>query len=136
MRAFMTKAFSRFAKRERLPAEALCEAMRRASRGLVDADLGGGVIKQRIARENAGRSGGYRSIILFREGSCCFFVYGYAKSGRANIRKDELHAFRLLARRMLELNGTALEALIGNGTITEVHCDAQTIRKRRPGRHS
>ena len=63
---FMIKAFARFAKREGLEDTALCDAVRRARQGLIDADLGGGVIKQRIARKGGGRSGGYRTIMLFR----------------------------------------------------------------------
>jgi len=66
MRVFMTKPFVRFASRERIADEELCEAVRRAERGLIDADLGGGVIKQRLARAGQGKSGGFRSILLFR----------------------------------------------------------------------
>ena len=40
----------------------------------------GGVIKQRLAREGQGKSGGFRSIVLFRRGEKAFFVYGFAKS--------------------------------------------------------
>ena len=64
MRTFKTKAFARFADRERLEDTALCEAVQRAATGLIDADLGGGVIKQRIARKGGGRSGGFRAIVL------------------------------------------------------------------------
>jgi len=90
---------------------------------VVDADLGGGVIKQRIARKGQGKSGGFRSIVLFRKGDRAFFVYGFAKSGRDNIRNDELKAFRMLAGTMLKLGDAALSAAMANGTITEVICD-------------
>ena len=59
----------------------------RARQGLVDADIGGGVIKQRIARKGQGRSGGSRLIMLFRKGALAFFVYGFAKSDRQNLRR-------------------------------------------------
>jgi len=36
----------------------LCEAVERAESGLIDANLGGGLIKQRVARLGQGRSGG------------------------------------------------------------------------------
>ncbi len=97
MRTFKTKPFARFVSREGITDEALCEAVVRAARGLVDADLGGGVIKQRIARRGQGRSGGFRTIVVFRRGERVFFVYGFAKSARENLRRDELEAFRLLA---------------------------------------
>ena len=104
LRTFKTKPFARFADREGLEDAALRDAVRRAGRGSIDADLGGGVIKQRIARGGQGRSGGFRAIVLFRRGARAFFVYGFAKSDRENLRRDELKAFRLLAGEMLELN--------------------------------
>ncbi|MCY4499828.1 MAG: type II toxin-antitoxin system RelE/ParE family toxin, partial [Rhodospirillaceae bacterium] len=94
MRTFKTKAFSRFAGREGIDDAALCEAADRARSGSVDADLGGGVIKQRIARKGGGRAGGFRTIVLFRRGELAFFVYGFAKSVRENLRRDELETFR------------------------------------------
>ena len=104
----------------RIAEEELCEAVRRAERGLIDADLGGGVIKQRLAREGRRKSGGFRSIILFRRGLKAFFVYGFAKRDQSNIRRDELNAFRKLAGEMLTLDDKALSAAIKNGTITEI----------------
>lgn len=80
------------------------------------------MIKQRLAREGQGKSGGFRSIVLFRQGERAFFVYGFAKSDRDNIRRDELKAFRKLAGGMLLLNDKALAATMRNGTITEIEC--------------
>ena len=122
MRVFKTKPFARFASREGITDEELCEAVHQAERGLIDADLGGGVIKQRLAREGQGKSGGFRSILLFRRGSKAFFVYGFAKSDRDNIRRDELKAFRKLAGEMLTLDEKALAAAMRNGTIMEIEC--------------
>ena len=123
MRTFKTKPFTRFSDREGIADEALCDAVRRAGQGLIDADLGGGVIKQRIGRQGQGRSRGYRAIVLFRRGERCFFVYGFAKSGRDNLRRDELKAFRLLADEMLAMGDNDLRAALANGTIVEVACD-------------
>ena len=75
MRTFKTKPFARFASREDIADEALCDAVKRAARGMVDADLGGGVIKQRVARRGQGRSGGFRTIVAFRGRERAFFVY-------------------------------------------------------------
>jgi len=120
MRVFKTKPFVRFANRERIADEDLCEAIRRIERGLIDADLGGGVIKQRLARKGQGKSGGFRIILLLRRGSIAFFVYGFAKNDQGNIRRDELNAFRKLAGEMFTLDEKALAAAIKNGTITEI----------------
>ena len=122
MRVFKTKPFARFASREGIADAALCEAIRRAEVGLVDADLGGGVVKLRLARKGQGKSGGFRVIVLFRRGARAFFVYGFAKSNRDNIRGDELRAFRKLAGEMLALDDQALATAIKNGTITEIDC--------------
>jgi hypothetical protein len=122
MRVFKAKPFARFASREGIADEELCEAVALAERGLIDADLGGGVIKQRLAREGQGKSGGFRSILLFRRGLKAFFAYGFAKSERDNIRRDELKAFRKLAGEMLTLDDKALVAAMKNGTIMEIEC--------------
>lgn len=123
MRVFTTRPFARFADREGLADSELCDAIRRIQSGLVDADLGGGVIKQRIGRRGQGRSGGFRTILLFRRGELAFFVYGFAKSARDNLRRDELRAFRKLADEMLALDKYGIEAAIKNGTVVEVVCD-------------
>ena len=120
MRAFKTKPFARFASRERIADEARCDAVQRAGRGQVDADLGGGVIKQRIARPGQGRSGGFRALVLFRRSERSFFVYGFAKSDRENLRRGELEALRNLADEMFALGESDLEAMLASGTISEV----------------
>jgi hypothetical protein len=123
MRVFKTKPFTRFANAEGLGDVELCEAVDRANKGLVDADLGGGVIKQRLARQGQGKSGGFRAVVLFRQGQRAFFAYGFAKNERDNIKRDELTAFRKLAKTMLVLDDAALAAAMKNGTITEIMCD-------------
>ena len=123
MRVFKTKPFGRFAEREGIDDAALCDAIQRAERGLIDAQLGSGVIKQRIARKGKGKSAGVRTIVLFRRGERSFFVYGFAKNSRDNIRRDELKAFRALAGEMLALEDDALKAAMVNETIKEVICN-------------
>ena len=127
MRIFKTKAFARFARGALMPDTALRAAVARAERGLIDADLGGGVIKQRIARRGAGKSGGFRTIILFRAGTRAFFVHGFAKNEQDNIRDDELAAFRMLADSLLNYDAAAIARVIANGTLTEVTNDDEAI---------
>ncbi len=123
MRIFLNKSFQRFANKESIDIDSLCLAVQRADAGQVDADLGGGVIKQRIARSNEGKSGGYRSIILYRSETLAFFVYGYAKNERDNITADELKAFKKLAKTVLSFDTEQLEASITAGVFIEVACD-------------
>ena len=128
MQTFKTKAFARFAHREGVEDAALCEAVRRARDGLIDADLGGGVIKQRIARKGGGRSGGFRTIVLFRRGALAFFVHGFAKSDRENLRRKEFSGLRSLANvQYLALDAAGLAAAQAAGAIIEVECDDQAV---------
>ena len=127
MRTYKNKSFARFARRAGIPDAALCDAVLRAGRGQVDADLGGGVIKQRIARAGEGRSGGFRAIVLFRREDRAFFVHGFAKNERENLQRDELRTLRRLAGELFGLERTELEAMLANGTISEVNCDGQAI---------
>lgn len=89
MRIYKSKWFVRFAKKEHIADAKLFEAIENAEKGLIDADYGDGLIKQRIARAGEGKSGGYRSIILFRKGERSIFVYGFAKSDQDNIDKSD-----------------------------------------------
>ena len=123
MRVFKNTWFQRFARKERITDAALCDAVARAEKGQVDADLGGSVLKQRVARPGAGRSGGYRVILLFRASDRALFAYGFAKSDRGNIGDDELAAFRQLATEVLSLSGEQLDALVAAGRFMEVRCD-------------
>lgn len=127
MRIFKTKAFSRFADKSRIGDAALCQAVWDAERGLIAADLGGGVIKQRIARPGQGKSGGFRTLIVFKVGTRAFFVHGFAKNERNNIERDELVALKKLAAELLAYDDKIIARAVGAGALVEVMCDAQAI---------
>jgi len=120
VRLFKTKWFARYARQERLGDHSLRDAIERAERGLVDADLGGGIIKQRVARTGKGRSGGYRLLIAYRSGSRAVFLYGFAKSERENIEAGELETLREIGAAWLEAETTRLKCAIKEGHLTEV----------------
>ncbi|HEX9662599.1 MAG TPA: type II toxin-antitoxin system RelE/ParE family toxin [Candidatus Binatia bacterium] len=120
LRIFKNAWFCRFARREKIKDAVLIEAIARAERGLIDADLGGGVFKQRLARPGQGRSGGYRSIIIFQKGERAFFVYGFAKSDRENIDPDEAAAFKKSAKAFFALSDKQIEILIKDKELSEV----------------
>jgi hypothetical protein len=103
VQTFKTKAFTRFAHKAGIPDLALCRAVRDAERGLIAADPGGGVIKQRIARPGQGKSGGFRPLVVFRAGTRAIFVHGFAKNEKDNIGREELAALKRLAAEMLAL---------------------------------
>lgn len=120
VRIFKNAWFERFARKQKIPDATLRDVVHRAERGLVDADLGGGVIKQRVARPGVGRSGGYRTLILYRQAHRAFFVYGFAKSHQANTSDEEEAAFKKAAPHVLELTDQQLATLIRNGQFSEV----------------
>jgi hypothetical protein len=126
VRVFKIRWFVRFARGERIEDESLSEAIARAARGLVDADLGGGLIKQRVARRGRGRSGGYRMIIAYQEKERAVFLYGFAKNERENIEPDELEDLRLVARGWLEATAERIEAAIADGALQEVQHDEES----------
>ncbi|WP_327195030.1 type II toxin-antitoxin system RelE/ParE family toxin [Sphingomonas sp. LH128] len=112
--------FERFARKERISDAALKEAVERAENGLVDADLGGGVVKQRVAREGGGRSGGYRTLILYRQGDRAVFAFGYAKSAQANISKADLAILRDAATKAFRWSDDELDRLVSSGALMEI----------------
>ena len=120
MRIFKNKRFARFARKEGISDTTLCEVVRDAEAGRIDADYGGGVIKQRIARPGEGKSGGYRSVILYRHGDKAFFVYGFPKSERDSIDQAEERAFKELAKLTLAFSDDELRQLIKAGTYKEL----------------
>lgn len=120
MRIFKNSWFVRFARKENIDDDALRDVIARAERGLVDADLGGGLIKQRIARVGEGKSGGYRSIIIYKSGSKAFFVFGFAKSVRENLTSAELLAFKQLAKNLLPMTDAELRKQIDEEFLIEV----------------
>ena len=123
MRIFKNAWFERFARKQKLDDAALRDAIQRAEQGLVDADLGGGVIKQRVARPGQGKSGGYRTIILYRQAHRAFFVYGFSKSQQSNISDDEKAAFKQAAQHILDLSEEHLVEMIRRGQFSEVEDD-------------
>lgn len=120
MRIFVNKPFQRFADKEGLSEADLCEAVKRIEAGHIDADHGGGVLKQRIARPGQGRASGYRSIIIYRVADRAVFVYGFAKSSRSNIKSNELRVFRELASLLLSYSEEDLSRALASGAFIEV----------------
>lgn len=129
MRLFKTKTFVRFARRGRISDASLREAVQRAERGLVDAELGGGVIKQRLARPGQGRSGGYRVLVAYRVNALSVFLYGFAKNERDNIDDDELATLRDIAKGWFQAGTAALERAVADGLLQEVEYGEEEERK-------
>ena len=120
MRIFKSKWFGKFARKEEISDEKLIQAVKDADAGNIDADYGGVVLKQRIARPKEGKSGGYRSIILYRKGEKAFFVYGFAKNAMENIDKADVQGFKKLAKVLLSVTERQVEIMLEKREIEEV----------------
>jgi hypothetical protein len=69
---------------------ALCAAVIEMAQGLIDADLGGGVVKKRVSLPGRGKRGGARAIVATNKGDRWFFLHGFAKTERENVSAEEL----------------------------------------------
>ena len=123
MRVFKTRVFDRFARKAGLVDPALREAIDAAEKGLVNANLGGGVIKLRVARQGGGKSDRFRTIILFRRSERAVFVYGCGKNERDNVSVDELAEFRRLATVMLAYSDDEILMAIETGALIKMSDD-------------
>lgn len=119
VKIFKTRQFAKFARSERITDKSLIEAVERAEQGLVAADLGSGIIKQRVARQGQGRSGGYRTLIAFRSGDFAVFMFGFAKNERENIKAQELDFLQTAASQWLGDAGK-IGKDVAAGTLIEV----------------
>ena len=125
MRAFKGVWFAKFARKQRISDAVLCEVVARGEAGLIDADLGGGVIKQRIARPGSGRSGGYRIVIFFRVGTRAVFAFGFAKSDLDNISAGDERDLKETAKLTLSFSDEEMDGLIAQGEFEEVYCHGE-----------
>ena len=125
MTVLKRKDFARWQAGENLPDAALCKAVQEMESGLIDADLGGFLYKKRVARLGGGKSGGYRTLLSARIGSCYVFLHGFPKSDKANITQDERKALQFAGKVFLELSAENLAKALESGVLLEVCCDEQ-----------
>ena len=126
-RIYKNRWFAKFATREGISDATLVAAIDQANRGLVDANLGGGLIKQRVAREGGGKSGGYRTLVFFRHEERAIFAFGFAKSGKANLSAVELRTYRQAAKIVLALTQAQIDTEVREERLFEVNDDAQDL---------
>lgn len=123
MRIFKTRWLTRFARREGVADVDLRDAIERAERGLIDADLGGRLIKQRVARRGGGKSGGYRMLVAYRTGDRAIFLFGFAKSDVDNIGAHQLDELRELGGFWLDADEGTVGDSLATAKITEISHD-------------
>ena len=119
-RVFKTRYFIRWMRKTALNDEVLCVAVNEMAQGLIDADLGGGVVKKRVGFSGRGKRGGARTLVATNKGNRWFFVYGFEKNDRANISDDELEALKDLAEQLLARTGHQLAEALNDGSLMEI----------------
>lgn len=119
-RVFKTRHFSRWMRKSDLTDQALCAAVGEMVAGLIDAELGGDVLKKRVGLPGRGKRGGVRTLVATRKGNRWFFVFGFEKSERANITPTELDALQTLASSLLALTAAQLDTAVEDGTLQEI----------------
>jgi len=120
MRAFKIKAFAKWASGEGLSDDALASAVVEMEKGLIDAKLGGQVVKKRVALPGRGKRGSTRTLVAFRQGNKAFFIYGFAKNERANISDKELRALKMLAKELMSYTAATLTKATKAGELIEI----------------
>jgi hypothetical protein len=123
MQILQTKWFAHWASKEGLSPQVLCAAVAEISQGLVDANLGGQVIKKRVALGGRGKSAGVRTLLVFKINDKAFFMYGFAKNQQSNITDKELKALKLLAAKLLAYDSRQLAIAIAAQELYEVRED-------------
>ena len=125
-RVFKTRHFSRWMRKTELTDGALCAAVAEMAHGLIDADLGGGVVKKRVGLTGRGKRGGARTLVATNRGDRWFFVYGFAKNDRANIADDELEVLQGIAEQLLVLTDLQLDAAVEDSSLKEICHDSKS----------
>jgi hypothetical protein len=119
MRRFKDKSFVRFARRAHISDDDLLNIIAELEAGQIDADLGGYVYKQRIARQGGGKRGGYRALLFFRSGERIIFYDGFAKSSLDNIKDNELMFYKEMAKDFMSMTDEYLDAVVSKGRLIE-----------------
>jgi len=120
VRVFKSTWFSRFTKKENISDDELRNVVNQLESGQINANLGGGVYKERIARTGEGKSGGYRVILFFRSGKRVFYIYGFAKANKGNISNKELKKLKQQAISMFSMTEIQIKDAVKNGILIEI----------------
>ena len=130
-RTFITRHFRRWMRKTTLTETILCDAVAEMAVGLIDADLGGGVVKKRVAMPGRGKSGSARTLLATNKADRWFFVFGFEKNERANVSDKEPEALRQLAADLLRLSASELDAHVASEALKEI-CHANQTQTLQP----
>jgi len=119
-RVFKTRHFQRWMRKTELTDAVLCKAVQEMAAGLIDADLGGSVVKKRVGLAGRGKRGGVRTLVATNKGNRWFFVFGFEKNERANVSDEELEGLQTIAADLLARTGQQLDEAVADGALQEI----------------
>jgi len=117
---FKTRHFARWARKSDLSDSLLEIAVLEIQRGLLEADLGGGVVKKRIALPGRGKRSSTRTFLATNKKDKWFYLFGFEKSERVNLSENELDSLKKLAKDLLGLTASQIAVALGEGVLVEV----------------
>ena len=125
-RVFKTRHFQRWMRKTELTDAVLCKAVQEMAAGLIDADLGGSVVKKRVGLAGRGKRSGARTLVATNRGDRWFFLFGFEKNERDNIGDDELQALQDLAADWLKRTAAQLDEAAADGALLEINDDRKS----------
>ena len=123
IRIFTTKTFVRWMRKTGLTDAALCNAVAEMVEGLVDADLGAGLFKKRVALPGRGKRASARTLVASNLGGRWFFLFGFAKNERANVSEQELKVLQITGQTFLGWSATEINTALQAGQLKEINYD-------------
>ena len=123
---YKTRNFTRWARKTGLNDSLLETAVLEIQKGLLEADLGGGIVKKRIALPGRGKRGSTRTLLATNRDDRWFFVFGFEKNERENISENELATLKMLAKDLLGMAPAQIADAIEEGSLVEVEHEAST----------
>ncbi|WP_149536750.1 type II toxin-antitoxin system RelE/ParE family toxin [Siccirubricoccus phaeus] len=128
IRVFLTPQVAKLQRDERLGDSVFCEVageVLRGELGVGEANLGGGLFKERVGRANKGKSDGYRMIVGYRTPNSerVLFAYGFPKSVASTLTPAGRKALTIVARDFIAADDKKVLALLKDGKVKEVKCD-------------
>ena len=120
MRIIKTKKFSKWATKSKISDSDLVNTAKEIELGVFEANYGSGVLKKRVSNKGRGKSGSARTIVAFKKGNNCYFVFGFEKSDKDNISKNEEKALKLIAKTLLSYSNKEIDFRVNEGSLIEV----------------
>ncbi len=99
-----TKWFHKWSRKNSVSDGNLLKTIENVSNNLGTSNLGYGLFKVRTPKIGQGKSGSFKTILVYKESDIAIFIYGFAKNEKENLDKEELRYFKKLAKDLLEID--------------------------------